>query len=75
MASFTESLIHLESSPFELVYRHQVREMLKMGEKKKQLLGSALPTDAPGGVLQYLAAFQDQLHTACDLARSNPQAA
>ncbi len=60
-------------SPFELVYGHQVRGPLKM--VKEQLLPSALPTDAPSGVLQYVESFKDWLHTACDLARSNLQVA
>lgn len=42
---------------------------------KDQLLQSALPADAAGGVLQYVVSFHDRLQTACDLARSNLQAA
>ncbi len=60
-------------SPFELAYGHQVRGPLKM--VKDQLLCSAGSAEAAGGVLQYVASFQDRLHTACDLARSNLQAA
>lgn len=60
-------------SPFELVYRHQMRGPLKM--IKEQLLQSALQTDAPGRVLQYVVSFKDWLHTACVLARSNLQPA
>ena len=60
-------------SPFELVYGHQVRGPLRM--VKEQLLQSAGQTDTPSGVLQYVASFKDRLHTACDLARSNLEAA
>ncbi len=56
-------------SPFELVYGHQVRGLLKM--VKDQLLCSAGSGEAAGGVLQYVASFQDRLHTACDLALNN----
>lgn len=59
--------------PFDLVYGHQVRGPLRM--VKEQLLQSSLQTEAPIGVLQYVASFKDRLHTACDLARSNLQTA
>lgn len=50
-------------SLFKLVYGHQVRGAFKM--VKEQLLQSALPTDATGGFLQYVASFQERLKTAC----------
>lgn len=42
---------------------------------KDQLLCAEGSAEAAGGVLQYVVSFQDRLHIACDLARSNLQAA
>ena len=56
-------------SPFELVNGHQVRGPLK--RMKEQFV----QTDAPSGMLQYVASFRDRLQTACDLVRSNLQMA